>query len=350
MSKKKRKVTLISRESDNISLDFRMLEEELLRRGIEVEVLSKLFTKNISIQSLSYVGHIAKQIKAINESTVVILDTYCIPASMLPHTKDTTIIQMWHALSAVKKFGWQTVGKEDGSSKTLAKIMKMHDNYDQVLCCSDVTASYFCEAFRVSPRQIVKLGLPRIDYILKEDKEIVEKIRNQYMRIGNSETILYAPTFHKGSVPDVRGLAECIDFEKYNLLVKLHPLDRGRVEHVGIPGVIYEPYYDTYDLLKAADYVISDYSSFVVEASLTNKPLYLYTYDVEDYSRTTGLNMDFKKESIGKYAFSNAEELMKNLTEEPYDYEALEVFRKKYIDIDVNDCTKKLADYIESLL
>lgn len=347
---KSNKVAIISRESNNKTLDIELLEKELVSRGIEVETLTKLLTKSASIEKLGYVGHMLKQMRSIASAKVLVLDTYCIVASMLPHHKDLTTIQMWHALSAVKKFGWQTVGKKDGSSEKTAKLMKMHEGYDHVLCCSDVTAQYFCEAFKVDRDKIVKLGLPRIDYILRDDPEIVEKIRNQYMRVGNSETILYAPTFHKGSEPDVRGLAEHIDFNKYNLLVKLHPLDEARVEHVGIPGVIYEPYYNTYDLLRAADYVISDYSSFVVEASLANKPLYLYTYDIDNYSETTGLNMDFEKEAIGKYAFRNAAELMKELQNELYDYEALAEFRDKYIDIDTQNCTGQLADYIEGLL
>jgi CDP-ribitol ribitolphosphotransferase len=37
---------------------------------------------------------------------------------------------MWHALSAVKKFGWQTVGSEDGTRERTARIMRMHKGYD----------------------------------------------------------------------------------------------------------------------------------------------------------------------------------------------------------------------------
>ena len=117
MGTKQKKIAIISRESDSKTLDVSMLEEELLRRGCRVKVLSKLLTKEKSIKALGYIGHVAKQQAAIMASDVVVLDTYCIPASMIPHGKGTRIVQIWHALGAVKKFGWQTVGREGGSSE-----------------------------------------------------------------------------------------------------------------------------------------------------------------------------------------------------------------------------------------
>ena len=49
-------------------------------------------------------------------------------------------------------------------------------------------------------------------------------------------------------------------------------------------------------------------------------------------------------ETIGKYAFGDANDLAKAL-EEPYDFKALKEFRSKYIEVD-EDCTKALSDFI----
>ena len=163
MKAKTKKVAIISRESNTRTLDIAMLESELLRRGMDVTVLSKLLTKEKSIKALGYLGHVIRQEAAIVAADVVVLDTYCIPASMIPHRKGTKVIQMWHALGAIKKFGWQTVGKEGGSSGKVAKLMRMHHGYDHVVCASDVTADHFCEAFKADRSKIVKYGLPRID-------------------------------------------------------------------------------------------------------------------------------------------------------------------------------------------
>lgn len=357
-NKKNGKIAIISRESDSKTLDIEMLERELLSRGHEVRTLTKLFTKDKSSGSAAgYLSHVMKQESAIIWADVVVLDTYCIPVSMLPHTRRTKVIQMWHALSAVKKFGWQTVGSPDGTAPRTATLMRMHKGYDYVIAPSEPTAEHFAEAFRVDQSKIVRLGLPRIDYILD-----VTHGDGRYRAIGEmyalfphlaaseKKVVLYAPTFRKGSNPDIKGLAEALDPEKYELVVRLHPLYKSEGELPQGDNIIYEDNIPTYDLLAAADIVISDYSSLVVEASLADKPMYLYTYDIDSYSETTGLNIDLRSEAIGKYVFTDAAELAAALDSETYDIEALRTFRDKYIDVERENCTGQLADFIESQL
>lgn len=352
------KVAIISRESNSRTLDTGMLEAELLRRGHKVTLLSRLLTKDLSAKKvLGYAKELLKQEAAILGADVVVLDTYCIPASMIPHLRKTRVIQMWHALSAIKKFGWQTAGKQDGTSLRTARIMRMHRGYDYVVSASDITAEHFCEAFDVSGDRIVKYGLPRIDYIKSvADGELRDDMRRRiyaiYPQLAGSEkkTVLYAPTFRRGQAVDVKGLADALDPEEYDLVVKLHPLYRvGGTEQEYGQHVIFDDTFMSYDWLSAADIIISDYSSFVTEASLAGIPLYLYTYDIDSYGRTTGLNVDFTKEPIGKYAFNSADELASALRE-PYDFEALSAFRDRYIDIDTENCTSDLADFIEGLI
>ena len=350
------KIAIISRESDSKTLDVSMLEAELLSRGLEVKVLSRLLTKDLSVRTLGYAAELMRQEAAILGSDVVVLDTYCIPASMLPHLKGTRVIQMWHALSAIKKFGWQTAGMQDGTSLRTARIMRMHRGYDYVVSASDITAAHFSEAFGVSRDRIVKYGLPRIDYIKsvaggERRDDTRRRIFSAYPRLAKSEkkTVLYAPTFRRGQAVDVKGLADALDPDRYDLVVKLHPLYRaGSAEDAG-PHVIYDDSFISYDWLAAADILISDYSSFVTESSLAGIPLYLYTYDIDSYGRSTGLNVDFSEEPVGRYAFESAAALAEAM-EQPYDFEALAAFRDRYIDIDTENCTAALADFIESLI
>lgn len=376
--KKKGRVAIISRESDERTIDIALLEDELNRRGIETETLTQLFTKDKSVGAAAgYLGTVAKQQAAILRADVVVLDTYVIPVSMLPHTRKTKVIQMWHALSAVKKFGWQTVGSPDGTSERTATMMRMHKGYDYVLSPSDATTEHFAEAFRTDRSKFVKLGLPRIDYILSAVKgdgryKTFGAMYALHPELASSDRkiVLYAPTFRKGSMPDVKGLADALDPDRYFLIVRLHPLYREEAELPQGDNIVYMDDMDTFDLLGLADVIISDYSSLVVEATLADKPLYLYTYDIDSYRETTGLNMDFEAEAIGKYVFRDAEELAaaidrasdyedaavskhmkdRDSAGEPYDMEALRRFRDKYIEVDTDNCTGQLADFIESLL
>ncbi len=360
MKEKTVKVSIISRESDSRTLDIAMLEEELLRRGVRVRVLSKLLTKDRSLKAAGYAGHVIKQEAAILASDVVVLDTYCIPASMFPHRKGTKVVQMWHALGAIKKFGWQTVGKAGGSSERTARIMKMHRGYDYVVCASDVTADAFCEAFGTDRSKIVKYGLPRIDYVKSvasgsRHEETLKKIFRTYPQLKNGKkTILYAPTFRKGRAVEAQSLIDALGPDKYNIVVKLHPVYREAVRTEGeFDTVIFDDAFPSNDWLAAADIIISDYSSFVIESTLADKPLFIYAYDMEDYDADTGLNTDFAAEPIAPYVFRDAASLAEAAdacaTAGVYDFEAMRAFRDRYIDIPTDNCTAALADFIISL-
>lgn len=357
MKARNKRVSIISRESDSKTLDVAMLEAELLRRGVRVTVLSKLLTKDKSLKAIGYAGHVLRQEAAILASDVVVLDTYCIPASMIPHRKTTKVVQMWHALGAIKKFGWQTVGKEGGSSEKVARLMKMHHGYDYVISPSDITAEHFCEAFKSDSSKIVKYGLPRIDYIKSvaagdRHNEMQSRILSKYPQLNNGKrTVLYAPTFRRGKAVDVKSLLDAFDAEKYNIIVKLHPLYRGDAGETpeGCANTIYDEIFSSYDWLSMADIIISDYSSFVIESTLADKPLYIYAYDLEDYEINTGLNIDFAAEPIAPYVFRNADELAAAAGRDDYDVNALHAFRDRYIDINTENCTAALADFIESL-
>jgi hypothetical protein len=40
---------------------------------------------------------------------------------------------MWHALAAIKKFGYQTIGYPDGLKPKIAKVLCMHKNYHYLI-------------------------------------------------------------------------------------------------------------------------------------------------------------------------------------------------------------------------
>ena len=88
------------------------------------------------------------------------------------------------------------------------------------------------------------------------------------------------------------------------------------------------------------------------EATLADKPLFIYAYDLDEYEENTGLNIDFYSEPISPYVFRDAGKLanaIASAADGDYDMEALRAFRDRYIDIDTGNCTAALADYIERL-
>lgn len=342
------KIVYISRQFNNPTQDFTLIKDAVEKSDPNIKnvILTKRLEKGIG-NSISYVLHIFKQMYHISTSKVVVVDTYCIPVSVLKHKKETKIIQIWHAMGAIKKFGYQTIGKQSGADARIAKTMCMHKNYDYVLCQSDITKKYYCEAFNIDESKIVYMALPRVDYILS--KKDTQKVYDEYPELKEKKNVLYVPTFRKGKKIKLNKLVENFNTDKYNLIVKLHPLDRKAYSYKEKEGIIYDEKFSSYELLDIADMIITDYSSLAIETSLLNKPLYFYNYDLEEYEESTGLNFKFKDEKIGKYMTTKSEELLE-LLEEDYDYSALEDFRNRYITVDVNNCAGQLANFILELM
>jgi len=345
----KKQVTLVSRESNRESLDFAMLRIELEETyGYKVVVLSKTFEKT-AIGLVAYGFHMLRQMWEFAASKVVIADTYCIIISNLKHRKNLRVVQIWHAISAIKKFGYQTVGKNDGAKKEIAKLMNMHKGYDYVISASEETDNFFSEAFGIDKKNIVRQGLPRIDYIRKVDQKQTALILKEYPSLAesNRKIILYAPTIRKGRGIDLHSLFSAFRDDEYIFIVKLHPLDNCTVK-VKKDNVIYDDKFIPYDFLHLADCVISDYSSFAVEASLVDKRLYFYLYDYDEYKKFTGINIDFDKEAIHPYVAKDTEELIK-IIEREYNSDLMYEFRYKYVDKSLSNVTKRLGAFIDCI-
>ena len=270
----KNKITMLSRQSNDINIDFKMLLDEFSNqdKNIKVKVLCKEVPKNI-IGRIKYCFFLIICLYHISTSKVCIIDGYSIPISCLKHKKDLKIIQIWHSLGAIKQFGKQVIGKKEGSKSEISKIMKIHQNYDYVLCASDATREFYKQGFGVDESKIIKLGMPRIDYLLGKDEKINKKIENLYKDYPNlkeKKTILYVPTFRQGKSVHIYDLINSVNTDEYNLIIKLHPLDKTIVDS----KYTINNKYSTFDLLKIADYVITDYSALSLETSiLDNKHL-----------------------------------------------------------------------------
>lgn len=343
--KTKNKITYISRQSNTESLDFTLLKAQMnkLDDSLVQVVLAKKIEKGL-VKKLEYALHTFVQMYHIATSKVVVVDTYIIPVSVLKHKKSLKIIQIWHALGAIKKFGYQVLGKQEGSSEVVANAMKMHKNYDLVTCASSVTAMFYSEAFGTDLNKIKVLGMPRVDYILNNDKN--DEILKQNPNYNGKKTIIYIPTFRKKEHVYVEDLIEKVDKQKYNLIIKIHPLDNTPIED----KYLAKGNFSTYDLMKFADYIITDYSATAIEASLLQKPLFLYVYDIDKYSETRGLNVNLTEE-LKNSTSKNIEDILEIIENNTYDFKSLEKFRNKYIETynvnNTQNICKVIGEYLK---
>ena len=347
----KKKVTMLSRQYNSEPIDFMLLKEQIHKNhsDYEVVILSKRIDKSI-FGLISYAFYILLQMKHMANSQILILDTYCIPVSILKQRKQTKIIQIWHAAGAFKKFGYSILDKEEGSSSKIAKAMKMHHNYTYVCTSSQYCLPYFAEAFNVLYEKMVIYPLPHFDLLNDEEykRNMIKKIFEKYPKLhSNKKIILYAPTFRKEDVQmekNILSLIENIDMNKYQMIIKLHPLDESIIED---KRVIVDKQFSTTDMLFIADYVVSDYSAIIYEASFLQKPLFFYVFDFDQYYRKRNFYIDFNEDMpgfINKSPRKIAEAIENNL----YDIERIRAFREKNIADSKLSYTEDLESFIFS--
>jgi len=341
----KNKIVMMSRQEDEPNIDFKLLAEEITKRNnqIKIKMLCKKIPKKF-IKKIQYCFYLIKCMYHLATSKICIVNGYVIPVSVLHHKKKLTIIQIWHAMGAIKKFGYQVTDKIEGSNIEVAKIMRMHENYESIMCTSNATQKLYAQAFNKDESKILTLGMPRIDYLLGKDGIIdkkVEEICNQYPQLKKKQNILYVPTFRKGKSIDLKEIENAFDEEKYNLIIRLHPLDDAKVEE----KFLIDNKYKTMDLLKIADYVITDYSAIAFEAAVLEKRMFFYLYDINEYQETRGLNINIKEE-MADVTYNKIADIAKNIEDNAYNTKPIEEFRRKYIETADCNNTKRIVDYI----
>ena len=173
------KAVFLSRQSDQPSENFLLLRDELQRvsPATECEFYCRLGLK--SEMGLSYALLMLRQMKALAGAKLCITESYCIPISILRHKKQLRVVQIWHSMVAVKKFGWQTVDMPEGTSSDIARIMDMHKGYDFIAVGSEYMRAFFAEAMHTPVEKVLSLGTPVADRLLASADQY-EALREQF--------------------------------------------------------------------------------------------------------------------------------------------------------------------------
>lgn len=338
------KVTFISRQSNNKSDDMKLLEAELKRQAPDITLifLCRKLEGNM-LHKIIYCFHVLRQMYHIATSKVVILDSYCAAVSVLKQRESLTVIQMWHALGALKRFGFSIVGEGEGRSIAVADCMSMHKNYTYVLTSSEKCLPYFAEAFGYEKESIRVMSLPRVDYLTDDEfsKKTINRIYAEYPMLKDKKVIVYAPTFRKGKdiSKEIDALASEFDRNTYEFVVKKHPL-----MEVNCSQCLVDEKFSTMEMMMAADFVICDYSAVIFEAAILKKPLFFYTFDYEEYGVARNFYIDYMTEMPG-FISGNPSKIAEAIKLGKWDCERVENFSRRYVTKQ-RDCTETLAEMI----
>ena len=296
----RRKIVMISREHPEVPEDFAALRDAIAREdpSVRVVMLVRMVPPGY-IAKLGYALHMVTQLYHVATARVLVVDTYAIVASVLRHKRSLTVIQIWHALGAFKKFGLSILGQAEGRDVRLAKAMRMHEGYDVVLTSGEDCRPAFAEAFGTPVEKVVVAPLPRVDRLRDpaEAAAVRERILRAHPHLRDRRIAVFAPTFRLdgGVTVDVPALSAALEAQGIHLVVKLHPLMAGQFGS----DVDTAPGFSTQELLYVADAFITDYSSALYEAAVVGVPTYFIAPDLDEYLASRDFYLDYRRDLPG---------------------------------------------------
>ena len=252
---------------------------------------------------LRYLVRVIRGTYYLRTSSLFVVDNAYLPIHVAPHRPGTTVVQVWHGVGALKRFGADTTTGLAEPERSF-----LHHHYDYVVCAGAAAREPYARALRTPVERVLPLGAPRTDFFF--DPAAVDAARERvlaaYPRLREGRVVLYAPTF-RGRGREKRG-APAFDGEALRralpadhvLALKTHPnLDPSHHDTAGFDVVI-EPAQEINEVLAASDVLVTDWSSSIYEWALLRRPLVLLVGDVEEYERDPGLYLDPRTDLVGE--------------------------------------------------
>lgn len=321
VKRKKGRIQFLTNESTEPEGNFKLIKEELERRGHEDIHFYGVKFKGTTADKIHYIWVCIRQLYLGHKAELVILNdnNYMVSRKKPEGLK---VMQIWHACGAIKKFGNQINNRR-------YKI----GGYDRVICCGEYWRKIYSEAFNAREEDIIVTGMPCTDELVNEERE-------------GDRTIAYIPTFRGNSIDGIQNI--CLNTERlerglpagWEIKVRNHPLvNKGRYEET------------LNDMLLESSIIITDYSSILLDASLLKgRTIIIYAPDYQKYGKNIGYNIDLPHE-FERYFSETEDYLAKIIGRVIINKENNSAsIQKKYIKHRDGRSLGRVCDEIEALL
>ncbi|HEV8401427.1 MAG TPA: CDP-glycerol glycerophosphotransferase family protein [Candidatus Limnocylindrales bacterium] len=251
---------------------------------------------------IAYLARLVRGMYHLQTAGLFVVDNAYLPIHVAPHRRTTTVVQVWHAAGALKRFGLDTRRPIAEPERTF-----LHRYYDAVVVGGDWTRGPYAAALRTPMERVVALGWPRTDFFFDEAELAAARARvtARYPALAGRRVVVYAPTFRgrgigKRAAPglDAVRLRAALPAD-HVLVLKTHPNLDPAATPTGGYDVVVDPAAEINELLAATDILVTDYSSSVVEFALLGRPIVLLVGDLAEYEQDPGLYLDYRTEMIG---------------------------------------------------
>lgn len=216
-------------------------------------------------------------------------------------------LNTWHGIP-YKALGRNTPKARFGNPAGTATFNKATHVLTPCEFMTDAVASAYSMS-GVSNSTIAETGYPRVDLTLNPARRDLSRLSHVYGTedpkvLGDLRPrILYAPTWRADNDEDVVDTDQLIDDLKALAGLDIQLMYRGhhRMNRLikdssvsdFIGDVIIPPHdISSNDLMTVVDILITDYSSIFFDFLPTGRPIVQYLYDLEDYGRSRGLNLE----------------------------------------------------------
>ena len=343
------KILFLSDSRSDLSGNFEFVYNEIVKdKKYEINTLLK---KNLSVKkSLKEKINMCREMAL---SRVIFIDDFYPIIYALKLRKDTSLVQLWHAMGAFKTVGYSRSGKPGGPDS----ISLTHRGYTGAIVSSESIRKNYAEAFNMDIEKVDALGIPRTDIFFdkKYESNIKKKLYSKYPKLKNKKVILFAPTFRGNGQKSAYYNFDWIDFKKfkkafskdYVCIIKLHPF----IKNVADYDFSNDDFYldltserEINDLLFITDVLITDYSSVIFEYSFFERPVVFFTPDLDEYRDSRDFYYPLDKYTYGDVVM-NDDELIKAIKKGKVDKKKIKEFKDYFCSSCDGKSTKKVVDY-----
>lgn len=216
----------------------------------------------------------------------------------LVDVKHRRIIQLWHGIP-IKKIGLAVSSNLEGHwpNECLRYDMTIANSVDDKKA---MERSFFPD----SPEKVKLTGLPRHDLMVMAEDNLPEDYKDDLSsiksRLNGRKLVLFAPTWrYNNESPcafDYEQLRELDEiFNKHNAVLGIRVHANMLRHHSGASfisdNIVYlNDYTDVNVIMRETDALITDYSSLYLDFMVQDRPVLLYTPDIENYKSNRGFN------------------------------------------------------------
>ena len=222
---------------------------------------------------------------------------------------DQVCLQTWHG-TPLKRLGFDMPEVRKSIRRAKQRWGEQAANWQYVLSPNRFSTPLLQGAYAIEG-EMLETGYPRIDRLVRADRDQAGRVRAHLGIPEGVRTILYAPTYRDHIVDgrgryrldmhlDVERLRSAVGHDSVFLFRKHHRISD--VVPATPDGFVRDvsDFPDASELLLAADVLVTDYSSMMFDFANTGRPMLFFTYDLDAYrDQVRGFYFDFAEQAPG---------------------------------------------------